>query len=277
MAPRRTLEGIGYTALGLGFLFQAAKAWGLWGLGPLDIGDQPYNGLARRRQLRGLADGEEAAAMERAGGGIEKVATYTVRNIRERVSYIQDRIRKDSLKPIIREKALSVLTRKCYEDGSEAPVGAIETSDGRTKRWCVPEKDHEAEVVALFRAVRDANSPLALRYTRDHVEVDQYHAADKLLGSLHGGDCDDGTILLGSMLRAVGYQVRLRVIQDVNSQSWSHIYLLCGIPAGRPGKWVPLDWSMPGKPPGWEAPGAKEVAKTGKPSGVVKKLMDFTV
>jgi hypothetical protein len=254
MAPRRKLlEGIGYTALGAGFLFQAAKAFGF-----LDGDD---DGRVFNGPLRGLA-GPESDAMRRAGGVIEKVTNRTVTDIRDRVRYIQDRIRKDSLKPEIREKALAVLTRKC------------ETKNGT--EWCVPEKDYEAEIKALFAAVRDAKSPTALRYTRDHVEVDQYHSANKLL-ALKGGDCDDGSILLGSMLRAVGYPIRLRVIQDTSSSTWSHIYLLVGVPPMRPSKWIALDWSVPGKPPGWEAPGAKNVALNGKPSGVVAKLMDFTV
>lgn len=254
MGARNTLEGIGYSALGLGFLFQAAKAFGVFG-------DKRGAGAPFTGQVRGLS-GPESEAMLKAPKVISKVTTRTVADIKERVSYIQDRIRKDSLKPEIREKALAVLTRKC------------KTQNG--VRWCVEEKDHEAEVRALFTAVRDAASPLALRYTRDHVEVDQFHSADKLL-KLKGGDCDDGTILLGAMLRAVGYQVRLRVIQDVNSSSWSHIYLLVGIPPPSPTKWIALDWSMPGKPPGWEAPGAKSVALNGRPSGMVTRLMDFKV
>lgn len=250
---RKTLEGIGYTALGVGFLFQAAKAWGLFGLSD---GASVFSGP---RQLRGLS-GPEADAMLRAPRVISSVKTRTVGDIKERVAFIQEQIRKDSLKPEIREKALAVLTRKCNGD----------------TEWCVPEKDFEAEIRALFTAVRDAASPMALRYTRDHVEVDQFHSADKLL-KLKGGDCDDGTILLGAMLRAVGYPVRLRVIQDNSSSTWSHIYLLVGIPPMAPSKWIALDWSVPGKPPGWEAPGAKEVALSGKPSGVVTRLIDFRV
>lgn len=258
---RKVLEGLGYTALGVGFLFQAAKSFDLFGLGGGDgrVFNGPVNG--GDRSVRGLA-GPESEAMTRAGGIIKSVKTREVTDIRDRVSYIQDRIRQDSLKPIIREKALAVLTRKC------------DSRDGKV--YCVPEKDYDAEIRALFTAVRDANSDLSLRYTRDHVEVDQYHSADKLL-QLKGGDCDDGTILLGSMLRAVGYPVRLRVIQDNNSTTWSHIYLLVGTPPMNPTKWIALDWSVPGKPPGWEAPGAKQVALNGKPAGIVTRLIDFSV
>lgn len=283
MAPaNKKLEGIGYTALGLGFFFQAAKAFGLFGGGDAVV---PGKMDGSRAKLAGLGNAEGAALQRgRVAGIIEKSTIRTVGDIKDRVSYIQDRIRKDSLKPEVREMALSVLTRRCYEDGDEVPEGAIRQPGGPGRKvvWCVPEKDYEAEITALYRAMQDPGSPLALRYTRDHNKVDQYHAANKL-ASLHGpalsgGDCDDGTILLGAMLHSVGYPVRMRVIQDVNSPSWSHIYLLCGTPPMNARKWIPLDWSVkPNKPPGWEAPGAKEVAKTGKPHGVVVKLMDFTV
>lgn len=408
---RKVLEGIGYSALGVGFLFQAAKAFDLFGLGGAGGNGRVFSGAmgGPGKPLRGLA-GPESEAMQRAGGIIKSVTTRTVRDIRDRVSYIQAQIRKDSLKPEIREKALAVLTRKC------------ETREGKV--YCVPEKDYDAEIRALFTAVRDANSDLSLRYTRDHVEVDQYHSADKLL-KLGGGDCfvkgtlvlrddhrlvpvesvrpgdriwgynrwsrventwekgalptwkiglnngssmrltpdhkvyvahcaplveralvrdlavgdvllrpdqipfgsttpdtrhgdaekllrvasierddaalpvfdiatddhyvylpeadwtvsncDDGSILLGAMLRAVGYPIRLRVIQDSNSTTWSHIYLLVGTPPMGPTKWIALDWSVPGKAPGWEAPGAKQVALNGKPAGVVTRLIDFSV
>ena len=181
---RKTFEGVGYTALGLGFLFRAAKAFELFGLsdGNGKVFAGTVNGTrASGRPLRGLA-GPEAEAMQRAGGIIKNVETRTVGDIRDRVSYIQSQIRKDSLKPLIREKALAVLTRKC------------DTREGKV--YCVPEKDYDAEIRALFTAVRDANSDLSLRYTRDHVEVDQYHSAEKLL-KLGGGDCfPNGTLTL---------------------------------------------------------------------------------
>jgi hypothetical protein len=264
MNTKAKLEGFGYTALGLGFLFQAAKSFGLFGLGPVDIADKGK----QRSKLAGLGNAE-GEAMRAAKPVIGKVTTYTVSDIKERVAHIQDRVRKDSLKPEVKEMAMAVLTRK-ESDG-----------DGNT-RWAVPEKDYEAEITALYKAVQDPASPIALRYTRDHNTVDQFFAANKLASlhgpSLKGGDCDDGTILLGSLLRSVGYPVRLRVIQDVNASSWSHIYLLVGTPPPRPTKWIALDWSVrPPKPAGWEAPGARDVARTGKPAGVVAKLLDFNV
>lgn len=212
---------------------------------------------------RGLA-GSEAEALKRAGGVLTRGTLHRVGNINERVRFITDRIKADSLKPEIREKALAVLGRK-----TRGPDGAMQ--------WAVEPKNYEAEIVALYNAVQDPKSDIALRYVRDHATVDQFTAADKLM-RINGGDCDDGTILLGALLRSVGYPVKARVVQDNGSDTWSHIYLLVGTPPTNPRKWVPLDWSVyPYKPPGWEAPGAKQVALTGQPAGIIVKVKDFDV
>lgn len=253
---RNPLVGWGYLLLGLGLTAEGFRSV----TGKASPANLPFG----NRGIAGLGNAE-GAAMRKAGGVIEKAKTHTVRNIDERVRFIKERVQKDSLKPVVREKALAVLTRKC-------PVG-----NGKVD-WCVEPKNYEAEIKALYNAVQDPNSPIALRYTRDHVYVDQFTAADKLM-RLNGGDCDDGTILLGAMLRTVGYPIKMRVIQDKGSPTWSHIYLLVGIPPGGGSmKWVPLDWSVyPYKPPGWEAPGAAQAALSGRPAGIVEKVRDYDV
>jgi len=189
---------------------------------------------------------------------IEKATLKQVRNIDERVAEIQKLIQKGSLNPAIEETVSEILSRKCGE------------------KWCVREKDYLGEVSALFWAMRDPASPNAMRYRRDHVRVDQFHGADKLL-KLRTGDCDDGVILLGSMLQSAGYPVKLRIIQTTDSATWSHVYALAGLPPTNPTRWLPLDWSVEDSVPGWEAPGAKEAASTGKPAGIVAKVRDFDV
>lgn len=253
---RHPFVGWGYLLLGVGLTVEGFRTV---------VGKQAAPALlGGRGRLAGLGNAE-GEAMRKAGGVIEKATTHTVRDINERVRFIKERVQKDSLKPVVREKALAVLTRKC-------PVGSGKVD------WCVEPKNYEAEIKAIYNAVQDPNSPIALRYTRDHVFVDQFTAADKLM-RLNGGDCDDGTILLGAMLRTVGYPLKMRVIQDKGSSTWSHIYLLVGIPpSGGNMKWVPLDWSVyPYKPPGWEAPGAAQAALSGRPAGIVEKVKDFDV
>lgn len=99
--------------------------------------------------------------------------------------------------------------------------------------------------------------------------------------------CDDYVIVLGSMLMAVGHPVRLRVIATRRDDTpddkapWSHIYLLTPTTFDNPNaKWVPMWVSVDGsmdKPLGWEAPGAADVAKSGKPAGIVARVRDYSL
>lgn len=152
---------------------------------------------------------------------------------------------------------------------------------------CVKEKDCIGEVKAIFNAVRNPRSKYAIRYVRDAMLADVFTAPERTLFKLNGGDCDDYVITLGSMLMAVGHPVRLRVVatrvdgQDDRNAPWSHIYLLTPTTFDNPkAEWTPLWISVDGsmdKPLGWEAPGAADVAKTGKPSGIIARVRDYTL
>ena len=99
--------------------------------------------------------------------------------------------------------------------------------------------------------------------------------------------CDDYVITLGSMLMSVGHPVRLRVVatrvdgKADHEAPWSHIYLLTPTTFDNPkAEWVPMWISVDGsmdKPLGWEAPGAAQVAKTGKAAGIIARVRDYTL
>jgi hypothetical protein len=107
-------------------------------------------------------------------------------------------------------------------------------------------KDYLGEIRALFEWVQGN-----IRYTKDPFRVEVLHSARRML-QLRAGDCDDMTILLGSMLEAVGHPVRLVLVGPDPRQPhlFSHIYL----EAYHNGHWLPLDPTMP-YAMGW-APGA---------------------
>jgi hypothetical protein len=151
---------------------------------------------------------------------------------------------------------------------------------------CIPEKDFEGELKALYNWYR-----AHVRYTRDPLYVDSFSAPDRTLKT-GAGDCDDAAIVLGTLATHLGMPVRARVIAtmppgglngtDPASLPWSHIYLYVNPSAvsdgiGGPGKknsWKALDATMP-HGIGWEAPGAAKVALTGVPSGIVARVADF--
>jgi hypothetical protein len=67
----------------------------------------------------------------------------------------------------------------------------------------VPPKDYLGEIRTLFAWVQNN-----VRYTRDIHRVELLHSARRML-ELRAGDCDDMTILLAAMLKAIGHPVRL--------------------------------------------------------------------
>lgn len=206
--------------------------------------------------------------------GKPKLKQYDLTDIDDRVGLIGELIRKGSLSPDLRERTVEILSLKCDNLGRVSANGT---------QWCVREKDCLGEVKAIFDAIRNPQSKYAVRYTRDAMLADVFTAPERTLLKSHGGDCDDYVIVLGSMLMAVGHPVRMRVVATRRSDvpdskaPWSHIYLLTPTTFDNPNaQWISVDGSM-NKPLGWEAPGASEVAKTGKPAGIIARVRDYSI
>ncbi len=151
---------------------------------------------------------------------------HTVRTLQDRVAYIHKQMIQGTRDPKVYELARSVVSKR-NADGS----------------WAVPEKDNWAEAQALFNEVRKR-----VRYVFDPIDYDAFQTARRTL-EMNSGDCDDYSSLLGAMCRSVGLNVRTRVVQTKDSDTWNHIYLVVNIG----GTWKALDASM-AKPAGWEVP-----------------------
>jgi len=109
----------------------------------------------------------------------------------------------------------------------------------------VPPKDRFGEVLALFEWVHDN-----IRYTRDIFRVELLHSARRML-ELRAGDCDDMTILLGSMLVSTGHPVRLVLagFRRNRPHVYSHVYPEVNVN----GRWIAIDASTD-RPIGWAPP-----------------------
>lgn len=136
------------------------------------------------------------------------------------LKYIQALIRAGAKNFYVRQKAIDILLEKA-----------------------VKPKDYLGEIKALFEWVQKN-----VRYTKDPLRIEILHSARRLL-ELRAGDCDDMTILLGSMLMAIGHPVQLVITgpDPVRPKLFSHIYL----EVFHKGQWIPLDATMP-YPMGWE-------------------------
>ncbi len=151
-------------------------------------------------------------------------------DIDDRISYLENEINEGKRSPRIRQIAASILTTK--------------TAEGD---WQIRERDWSGEIQGAFDYVREN-----VRYTRDIEGVELFQRADRSL-ELGIGDCDDMTILLGSILGNIGFPLLVRVI-STGLPTFHHVYLVAGKPPHDPKEWVPLDASQD-KGPGWEVGG----------------------
>lgn len=201
--------------------------------------------LSRHAREQRQRQALEGASPYRALGDAEtptpRARVVRVANINERVQRVIRQIQIGREDPVVRQAAVEAVSQRCGD------------------QWCTPEKDHTAEVAAVFGEVRRR-----VRYCHDIRSADTFQSARRTL-EFGGGDCDDFTITLGAMLEAIGFHVAARVVQTVDAEDFNHIYLLCGVPPTQPTRWVPLDASVD-RPPGWEAP-----------KKILKRVRDFPV
>jgi hypothetical protein len=215
------------------------------GQGLSGLSEEPAEVRGRRSGMAlfpGARNRKGQVVRRRGMNGEELKATYEdLESLEDRIDRLRDLARKGMRDEVVRQKALSVLSRKC---GGE---------------WCTREKDYWGEVEAIFNEVRNS-----ARYVRDPHGMDAFQAPIRTL-QWQGGDCDCLSVLLASLLLSVGYPVQFRVIQTVHSSEWDHIYVLVGLPPQRPDTWVALDASV-AEPAGWQAP-----------EEMVKRYRDFEV
>jgi len=170
-----------------------------------------------------------------------KTQIHPAGNIDNRVRYIVKTIQKGRTDPRVRAFAVQAVSRKCG------------------KKWCVPERDWWGEARAVFGAIREN-----VRYVRDIHNVDTFQAPGRTL-EFGGADCDDYTITLGSALQSIGFPIKVRIVQSVDSPDYNHVFALVGLPPRDPHGWYAMDASV-NKPAGWHPPKA-----------MLKKIKDYDV
>jgi hypothetical protein len=99
-----------------------------------------------------------------------------------------------------------------------------------------PAFDDYAEARALYEWVRGN-----IRFTKDPVNKEKLYPPAELL-KIRAGDCDDISMLMGTLLMAVGYPARLMTVAASPGapDQFSHVYVEGEVPAGS-GQWLPMD------------------------------------
>ena len=121
----------------------------------------------------------------------------------------------------------------------------------------------KAEASAIFDFVRDH-----IRYTKDPLGFEYIQTPPVLLedirlytegrGDRPVGDCDDMTVLSLSLLKAIGFNVAIKVVSFTPSKKFGHVYGLVQVGYD----WVPFDCVRPDQDMGWESKGHTRVMET---------------
>lgn len=156
---------------------------------------------------------------------------------------------------------ISRLTIPCGEPGTDATVGIMRKMIEAGKRdqavrqlaerilrlYHVPRYQHVSELAALHDWVRRN-----VRYTKDPCEVEYIQTPRRLLQT-RMGDCDDMTVLLGSLAEVVGHPVGIKVVSRYANRNFHHVYPVAEID----GREYGLDASVP-FPFGYQSPDIKK-------------------
>ena len=111
----------------------------------------------------------------------------------------------------------------------------------------LPQKDEHAEIAAIHYFCNEV-----VRYVKDPVGMEWVQTPAMTLEVMQG-DCDDKSTLCASLLMAIGHECRFVAVGHYPG-TYSHVYVETQIEYKGGGKWIPLECTIPGWPPG-VAPG----------------------
>ena len=132
-----------------------------------------------------------------------------------------------------------------------------------------PGKDDLCELQAIFDAVKHGTDAVpflrkGFKYVADPRAADFYVGAKRILselsqGGMNGGDCDDHTILVGSLCASIGFKVGARAWGSNPSRDvYQHVYCVVAVP--KKGPWPErytghgMDTTVEQSRVGWEPP-----------------------
>jgi transglutaminase-like putative cysteine protease len=135
--------------------------------------------------------------------------------------------------------------RRLVADGARS-LAVRHTALEILKRAGVRPHDFLGELRALFEYVRDG-----VRFTRDPVKIELLQTPDYTLRETVG-DCDDKSVLLASLLRAVGHPARLKFraigTHPQKPEQFSHVYVVAQLG----NRQLAMDPTRAGTALGWE-------------------------
>jgi hypothetical protein len=112
----------------------------------------------------------------------------------------------------------------------------------KLKRGCI-DRDDWCEIQTIYNAVKYGDSRVdwlreGVQYVADPHPFDTFHSAHSIVEFCREGagafDCDDGTILIGSLCAAIGFKAGARAWGKGVSGDYQHVYPVVLVPKGGP-------------------------------------------
>lgn len=141
--------------------------------------------------------------------------------------------------PGIRQTVLSIVA--LIRRGSE-----LEDIRALSRRITEQARNDLERIVRIFYWVKSH-----LHYTRDPLDIELVKHPSRMLreieaGGYARGDCDDYTVLMGSLLEALGIPTRVRIIRTKGNELFNHVFPEVFVR----GRWIPLDATLKNSIPG---------------------------
>lgn len=137
-------------------------------------------------------------------------------------------------------RATLAIMQKLAREGRKDP-GVIAVAE-QVVRDC-PANDTKCEIGKLFYWTKSK-----IRYLRDVRDVEKINTAERTL-RVGTGDCDDMSVLLASLLEAVGNKTRF-VVMGFSSGEYEHVVTQVRLGTG----WITLDPTVAKATLGWVPP-----------------------
>lgn len=190
---------------------------------------------------------------------LAKAEFFESRNLDGHLALVRRQVERSLADPETRQLAVKIVSGSFdwIQDprtGQQIPV--VEAWGKRfhapTSQVCGPKQD-QCELLAIWEFL-----VYNIRYVYDIESADTFATlrASLLAG---GGDCDDQTVAVCSLARAIGFASCYARVVSMRGEEWEHVYPLVGCPKDNPQIWIPLDMTVAGKPPGWEVDGPAAV------------------
>jgi hypothetical protein len=151
---------------------------------------------------------------------------------------------------------------KMIQAGQESPL--VRATAIKITREC-GSRDDECELHALFDAVKHGDPEIpaladGFRYIADPNTIDFFTGAERTLKMCEqracAGDCDDHTVLIGSLAGSLGFKIGVRGYGPSKSGPLIHVYAVALLPKRIKGsaKVMGMDTTVPESNLGWQPP-----------------------